>query len=43
MAVVKALNIDSHVAVLRNINNVVVNNPETPVNKGFARTFNLYE
>ena len=30
-----------HVAVVKNINNVVVNNAETPVNKGFARVFTL--
>jgi hypothetical protein len=33
----------AHVEVVKNINNVVVNRPETPVNKGFARVFNFYK
>jgi len=31
----------SHVAVVRNLNNVVVNNHEALANKGFARVFNF--
>ena len=29
--------------VVKNINNVVVNRPENPVNKVFARVFNFYK
>ena len=32
-----------HVAVAKNINNVVVNNTKTLVNKGFARVFIIFE
>jgi len=34
--VVKTLNLDSHVEVVRSINNAVVNSSQTPVNKGIA-------
>jgi hypothetical protein len=32
-----------HVEVEKNINNVVVSNYKTPVNKGFARVFTIFK